>query len=110
MKHVYRLEEPRDVDHAKRPTFVSDTDLPDAMSHRGHRLPVVWIATPLHEVKLETCSSSRGLREGPQSLKRIPEKFQFLQQYDHGVAYISIDISGKRGLLLQMVAGAPTSA
>jgi len=63
-----------------------------------------------HEIKLETGSSPRGLREGPQPLYGIAEKLQFLQRCDHDLVYISIDISGKRGLPLQMVASAPKSA
>jgi len=79
------------------------------VSDSGHRLPVVRLATPLHEIKLEACGSPRGLRERPQPLERITKKLQFLQQSDHDLVYIGIDIYGKRGLALRMAANAPRS-
>ena len=64
MKHIDSVFERRNVEDAMFESGV-DSDLPNASSNSGHRLPVVWLESLLHAAKLEARDAAGITRKSP---------------------------------------------
>jgi hypothetical protein len=74
VQHVYGLGQRREVDHPKRPAFITHAKFPNTGADGSYRLPILRIEASLDPFKLIASLVPRSNGEVPNRLQRITDK------------------------------------
>lgn len=75
MQYINGIIELSDVNHSKRAGAISDSNLADTGTNRGHRLPVEGTQPMLYPIKLKTRLPPSTRRKFSQAIQRIAAEF-----------------------------------